>query len=54
MNPVSLGLDALLALLDEVRGRGPQEIVDAAVTRLAPDADAAVVAIAVHFPTDPA
>jgi GAF domain-containing protein len=44
------GTDALLAVLDEVRDRPPQEIVDVAVTRLAADSPDDVVAFAIRFP----
>ncbi len=47
---IDSGIDALRRLLDDVRDRSPQDIVDAAVTRLAPDADDDVVAFAIHFP----
>jgi serine phosphatase RsbU (regulator of sigma subunit) len=44
------GTDALLAVLDEVRDRTPQEIVDVAVSRLAADSPDDVVAFAIRFP----
>ncbi len=47
---IDSGIDALLRLLDDVRDRSPQDVVDAAVGRLAPDADDDVVAFAIRFP----
>ena len=44
------GIDALLALLDELRGCAPQEIVDTTVERLASDAPDDVVTFAIHVP----
>jgi serine phosphatase RsbU (regulator of sigma subunit) len=47
---IDAGIAALLAVLDQVRDRTPQEIVDTTVTRLAPDAPDDVVAFAIRFP----
>jgi serine phosphatase RsbU (regulator of sigma subunit) len=47
---IDTGTDALLAVLDEVRDRTPQEIVDATVSRLAADSPDDVVAFAIRFP----
>ena len=47
---IDAGTDALLAVLDEVRDRTPQEIVDATMSRLAADSPDDVVAFAICFP----
>jgi hypothetical protein len=49
---IDAGVAALLAVLDQVRDRTPQEIVDTAVTRVAPDAPDDVVAFAIRFPPE--
>ncbi len=49
---IDAGIAALLAVLDQVRDRPPQEIVDTTVTRLAPDAPDDVVAFAIRFPPE--
>ena len=47
---IDAGTDALLAVLDEVRDRTPEEIVDATMSRLAADSPDDVVAFAIRFP----
>ena len=47
---IDAGTDALLAVLEQVRDRTPQEIVDATVSRLAADSPDDVVAFAIRFP----
>ncbi len=47
---IDSGIDALLRLLGDVRDHSPQDVVDAAVAGLAPDADDDVVAFAIRFP----
>lgn len=47
---IDAGIDALVALLDRLRGRTPQEIVATTVEALAPNAPDDVVAFAIHVP----
>ena len=49
---IDVGIEALLAVLDEVRDRPTEEIVNVAMGRLAVDAADDVVAFAIRFPHD--